>query len=453
MQSIQLPIHSYNQPSRASARLVNCYAQQSLGKGPVDLLGAPGIVPHSTPGDGPGRGLFVMRGVLYAVSGTNLYKIDEDGSETLLGTLPGTGKLQFAGNGTEIVFSNRYILSGGTVSAISDPDLPAVAAIGYVDGYVVYAETGSQRWGCSDLYAGSTYSSLDWKQADAYPDDLVTLAVDHRQVVLFGQESTELWYNTGPQSDADLFPFQRLSGGFLEYGCLARLGVCKQDNSVFWLANDRTVRRLSGQTPVRVSHHGMEEALAGYSRVDDCEAFAYTWCGHLFCVFKFPTAGACWVFDVTAGEWHERETYGKTGWNVCDAVACYGRVYMQNAETGDVGYLSNDYYQEFGGILRRSWTYPQVYDTNRPITHSAIVLVAKTGTAPIGIVPSVLLEISDDGGNTWKSLPSRELGRTGEYANVIRWNRLGQARDRVYRMSLDNTAVPLCITDTTLSIE
>jgi hypothetical protein len=449
--SIQLPVHSYNQPSRAPARLVNCYAQQTVGKAPVELVGAPGIESFATLGAGPGRGLFVMRGVLYAVSGTNLYTIDEVGSESLRGTLPGSTKLTFAGNGVEIVFSNKYIWSGGTVSAITDPDLPAVSTIDYVDGYVVYAESGSGRWGCSQLYDGADFNGLDFATAEAYPDDLVCVKVDHRQPVLFGQETTEIWYNSGAAGAG--FPFERLAGGFIEYGCLARLGVAKQDNSLFWLANDRTIRRLSGQTPQRVSQHGVEEKLSSYSRVDDAQAFPINWNGHLLVVFRFPAAGATWVFDVTTNEWHERATYGSTTWDVVDTAQCYGKTFVQSASTGAVGYLSDTCYTEFGDILRREWTYPQVYNVNSPVTHSQIDLVARTGTAPIGTVPHVNLEISDDGGNTWALLPPRELGRVGQYNHVVRWNRLGQARDRVYRMSVDDAAVPVYVTDTVLRVE
>jgi hypothetical protein len=447
---IDLPVHSYNQPSRVPARLVNVYAQQTVGKGPVELLGAPGVVPYATLGTGPGRGLFVMRGVLYAVSGTTLYKVDDTGSEIALGTLPGSTKLTFAGNGVEIVFSNKYIFSSGSVTAITDPDMPPVSWIGYVDGYVVYTESGSGRWGCSQLYDGANYDGLDFASAEAYPDDLVTGAVDHRQVLLFGQETTEIWWNSGAAGAG--FPFERLAGGFIEYGAAARMGVCKQDNSVFWLANDRTVRRLTGQTPVRVSQHGVEEKLSSYSRIDDCDAFPFNWNGHLFVVFRFPTAGATWVYDCTTGEWHERSSYGLNYWNVCDSVQCYGRTFVQHAETGAIGYLSDSTYTEFGETLRREWTYPQVYSTNQPLVHSQIELVARTGTAPIATVPYVNLDISDDGGNTWLTLPPRELGRMGQYQHVVRWNRLGMARDRVYRMSVDNEAVPVCVTGATLRL-
>lgn len=171
----------------------------------------------------------------------------------------------------------------------------------------------------------------------------------------------------------------------------------------------------------------------------------------MFCVFRFPAAGACWVLDVTTGEWHERASYGSTTWDVVDACVCYGKVFVQSS-AGAVGQLSDTTYTEFGGTLRREWTYPQVYDTNRPMVHAELELIARTGDAPLSQVAHVNLEVSDDGGNTWRTQPPRELGRTGEYRHIVRWHRLGQARDRVYRMSVDDANVPVRVLDTTLRV-
>jgi hypothetical protein len=457
MGQISLPVASYNEPSRAPLRLVNVYPEQlTAGKQPVGLNGAPGASTFAALGNGPGRGLFVMRGVLYAVSGQTFYKVDEFGSETQLGTLPGTGKLMFAGNGSQIVFSNKYIFQNGTVGPITDPDFPAVSAIDYTDGYVVWAESGTQRWGSSKLHAGQDYDPLDTASAEVWPDDIVTLKVSHRQVVLFGQERSEVWWNSAPQGGT-VFPFELLAGGDLELGCLARLGVARQDNSLIWLASDRTIRRLQGQTPVRVSQHGVERKIASYARIDDCEAFPMSWNGHLWVVFNFPSArgpgvGATWVYDVTVNEWHERASYGLEHWAVVDAASCYGQVFVQSTTTGAIGKLSDSVHTEFGNTLRKEWTYPQVYDTNSQLVHSSLELVAHTGTAPLGQIAHVHLDLSDDGGNTWLSLPPRTLGRTGEYDHEIRWNRLGQARDRVYRMSVDDAHVPVSVTDTILTV-
>ena len=61
-----------------------------------------------------------------------------------------------------------------------------------------------------------------------------------------------------------------------------------------------------------------------------------------------------------------------------------------------------------------------------------------TGAVGATITPYVQLDISDDGGNTWVSLPSRSMGLTGKYRHVVEWHRLGAARDRVYRLRVSD---------------
>ena len=448
---MKLATASYNLPSRNPSRLVNCYAQQSVGKTPVEVLGVPGITTFSTPRYGSdsvqGRALFQMKGQLYAVVGQSFYTVSSTGTAARAGAIPGNARLLLAGNGIQIVTDTGYIYDGSTVSYITDMDRPDWEAVDFIDGYIVYVESDSGRFGCSALYDGSDYDALDFATAEGSPDNLVTLIVDHRQVILFGTDTTEIWFNSGQSG----FPFERLSGGFLELGALARLGMAKADNSVFWLASDRTIRRLSGQTPVRVSQHGVEESLSRYTTVADCEAFSYTWDGHIFGVFRFPTEGRCWAFDVTTNEWHERQTYGSEGWNITQAVACNGEVYVLDAITGTIGVLDDTVYTDFGNTLRREVTFPAVYSTERRLFHSQFDAVFRTGDAPISVTPYVTLEISNDGGNTWRALVDRPLGEIGEYRKVLRWTRLGTARDRVYRLACAS-AVPFHLIDAQLAV-
>lgn len=440
-----LPLASYNLPSRVQQRLVNCYVQQVPGQAPVELVGRPGIVPAVALEAG-GRGLHVMAGELYAVSGNTLYRIDRLLGVHAVGDVLGAETLMFADHATELVTDNGYIYSGGTVGPITDPDFPVPAAVDFCDSFAVYVERNTGRFFASDLSNFASYDALQYATAEGAPDKLVTLIVDHRQVVLFGTDSTELWWNSGQAG----FPFERMAQGFLEIGCAARLGRTKADNSVFWLASDRTIRRLSGTTPQRVSQHGVEEAIRGYERVDDCEAFAYPWNGHHFVVFRFPSAGACWVFDAATGEWHEAETYGAGDWFVVDVAECYGKVWVQHVD-GRIGYLSDSAYTDFGETLRREWTYQGVTSGNVRQFHAMLDMICRTGDAPVGVVPYVQLEYSDDGGNRWRALPRRELGRIGEYARTVRWAALGTARNRVYRAAVSDP-VPLHLLETRLDV-
>lgn len=50
------------------------------------------------------------------------------------------------------------------------------------------------------------------------------------------------------------------------------------------------------------------------------------------------------------------------------------------------------------------------------------------------INPWVILQYSDDGGQTWSNEYWRSPGGVGEYKTRVRWNRLGRSRDRVFRI-------------------
>ena len=448
-----LPTHSYTLASlpASSGKLVNVYpeARPQDAKGQVRLKRVPGIAAWSTLA-ATGRGIHVMAGVLYAVAGTTLYSVASNGATTNLGTISGTAPVWMADNGTQLVIGTDggdWYVYDGSLAAIADADFTSrgARACGFIDNYIAFVEPSSGRWFISDLADAEAYDALDFATAEGSPDNLVSLAVDHREVILFGEKTTERWYNAG----ATGFPLERSPGGFIEIGCAANKGVCKLDNSVFWLANDFTVRRLDGNTPVRVSTHAVEESLRAMTQaqVAACEAFSYTFNGHLCAVFSFATV--CWVFDVTTGEWFERQTYGEDGWLISGIADAYGYIVAQDSATGSVGRFSSTTYTEFGEIQRPAWTYQPVYSDAKRVFHQSLEIVCDTGD---GDGATLTLELSNDGGRTWLSLATaltRSLGEAGQYRTRVKFHRLGMARDRVYRASISD-ATPLTIVDTQL---
>jgi hypothetical protein len=433
---MRLPTASYRQPGRNAARLLNCYAEQSVGKTPVNVIGAPGIVTQRAL-TGPGRGFLTLGGTLYAVAGSTLY---DAAAGVSLGTIPGSDVLTFAATATEAVTDNGYHFNGTTVSAITDLDKVPWSTVDYCDGRAVFVETGTGRFGATELNDLDNIDGLDFATAEGAPDDLISLVVSQRQVVLIGRESTEIWWNSG----ASGFPFERLGGGFQEMGGLSRLGRCKADNTVFMLANDRTARVLRGSVWQKVSQPGVEEAWAAYY-VDDCECFSLTWAGHIWVFYRFPTQGATWVLDVTTGEWWESE------WDIVASATHNGRVYVQHSD-GSVGYLSSAAWTWFGDDPRYSITFPNVYSGQKRQFFSQFDAVLQTGYVDAGITPHLTLEVSHNGGSTYHTLPVKELGRTGEYSHVARWNRLGAGRDTVFRLSCAD-AVPFVLTDAQVEAE
>lgn len=445
-----LPIHSYRLDTASSARLVNCFAEATPpgAKGPVILRRAPGIAPQTACGTGPGRGLHVMKGELYAVSGTKLYLVPQAGAVRELGVIAGSGRVSMADNGVQLAIissSLGYVYSGGLVQ-ITDPDFTArnPSSPRFSDNYLMLIDAGTGQFFISDLADFTSYDGLQFATAEGAPDNLIALEVDHRDAFLVGTSSCELWQNQGGAG----FPYERLPNGFIEIGGIAPLGICKQDNSPFWLASDKTFRRLQGGTPLKVSQIGVERAWGKYSRVDDAECYPYTLEGHLAVVIRFPTAQATWIYDCSTQEWHERDGYLSGAWDISGIVECYGRVYVQRASTGEVGILDSRTFKDWEQPLRAQWAYQPLYSKGNDIQINRVRMGIEVGVgiptaaeaSGDGTDPRITLELSRKGGRegTFKVVGSRSLGRQGDFKRAVHWDGLGTGPDNVLRATFSD---------------
>lgn len=450
-----LPIHSYRIDSAVSGRLVNCYAEAAPteapegGKSPLILHRSPGITPLIANGTGPGRGLHAMRGRLYGVSGGTLFNALLG---TSLGGIAGAGRTYMSDNGTQLAIvgdSSGYVYASGALVAITDTDFVPGPSV-YIDNYLVSIRPGTGQFDCSDLSDFTNYDGLDFATAEAMPDDLISIAADHRQAILIGEESTEIWENVGGSG----FPFERIANGVIEIGGSGPRAVIKQDQSVFWLANDLTLRRLTGNTPVRVSQHGAERKWREYTTVSDCEMDAYTIDGHLCVVLSFPSANATWVYDCTTQELSEREGERYQKWDVSGIAKIGKTTYVQRASTGEIGILDPACYSQWGGIMRAEWTYQNIYGQGQPLFHSRLELGIQTGVGNDSEAdPHLSLDFSNDGGRTFPiSMPTRAIGQQGQFRERVHWDQLGSSYDRVYRNALAE-AVPLTLWDAQFSAD
>lgn len=285
------------------------------GKQPAFLQRAPGLPLRVTVGAGPIRGLWQHNSYLYVVSGDTFYQVSSSYVVTVKGTVTGTGPVTMADNGTQIMIAADpdgyiYNTSTGVFAQITDPDYPGASVVDYLDGYFVFIEPNSQRIWVTALLDGTAVDPLDFVSAEGDPDDVISMIVDHREVWLFGKNSTEVWYNAG-LSD---FPLVRIQGAFNEIGCAARYSVAKMNNQVYWLGADDRGRGIvyvaNGYQGQRISTHSVEWQIQQYGSMTDAIGFTYQQDGHSFYVLVFPTAAKTWVYDASTGAWHER-----AGWN------------------------------------------------------------------------------------------------------------------------------------------
>lgn len=428
------------------------------------LIGTPGLRRVTTVGTGPIRALFhPTADALLVVSGSELYRLDTSFNATLIGSVGGSGLASMASNGQQVMIvtgsGTGYFLNLKTwaLSAADSAVFTGADRVAFLDGRFVWNMPGTGKFMWTDLYSTSV-NALNFATAEGSPDNLVSLIVDHRELWLFGESTTEVWFSSG---SSDL-PMSRIEGAFIEHGCAAPQSVAKLDNTVFWLGADENghgmVWRANGYNPARISTHAVEFAIGGYSRIDDAQAFTYQQEGHSFYVLTFPTANATWVYDVAAQVWHERAWRSGDGQlnrirSNCH-VAFAGMNLAGDFEDGRLYAVELDHYTDDGDLIPRIRTCAHILNDGQQITVSALRIDFETGVGLIsgqGYDPQAMLEVSKDGGHTWGNQRWVPLGRVGERRARAIWRRLGQSRDWVFRVTVTDP-VPVRIISASLEV-
>ena len=413
-------------------RLVNIYAEEGTGKARVRLTGVPGLLLFSTIGNAEVRGMAVHDDELYVVT-NNLYRVDSVGVATDLGAILGNGLVYMASSGTELVIAGegRIYTYSSNLQLVGDADAPNALTMDYLDGYHIFSD-GTGSFYISALYDAGDHDALDFASAESNPDNIIRVFVDHRELLLFGTRTTEIWVNTG---DAD-FPFERQPGAISEKGICGANAVAKLDNSVVWVDQDGIVRRMGqGYAPQRISTHRVERAIQDGDLVNiECMAFAME--GHEFFVITVPDAGT-WVYDAATGAWHERESFGEGRWRARAYAKCYGKHLVGDFDTGTIYELDYGTFTENGAILLAEVIFPPLSNESNRLRAHRVVLDAEHGETASNGESQVRLDISDDA-TEWHTVGYGSLGATGNRKARTVWRRLGQHRDLHLRFRIND---------------
>lgn len=320
------------------------------------------------------------------------------------------------------------------VNLISDPDFPGAEWVAFLDGFMVIGPGNGTVWVNQTPYVAASWNALDFASAEAAPDDIVVGIVDHRELFLFGRETVEVWYNSG---DTD-FPLKRTASGFMEIGCNSKYGPAKINNSIYFPANDGTIRRVDGYTPVRVSTTAVEQAIEKYV---DKQGVGKTWIENGHSMYGITYTEATWVLDISTNLWHKRKSYGYNNWRAQFLLRAANKTFVGDTHSNRLGTLDPETFMEWDQPMVASATSPAISQNNEPIQHAVLELVFEQGVGNYtaqGANPKVMLQWSDDGGRTFSSEIWRELGRAGDFTRPATFNRLGQSLDRVYRYSISD---------------
>jgi hypothetical protein len=403
-------------------------------------------------------------------------------------TALGTGS---GGIGTYTLSVASTVAVGVTMFGINFSVLPSTDGafsgantVDVIDNYIVYNNPTTQQWGSTDLLSPiSPQTSYSLK--DGAPDDLVALIVDHREVYLMGEISSEVWTDVGTVP----FPFQRIPGTSTQHGIAAPFSLYRLGNSFAYVSRNNRgqaqIMQMEGYIPKRISTHAVENTLANQN-VDDAIAWTYQLEGHEVYVVTFPTLNLTWAYDNTTQLWHkwlyttDDNQYQRHRGNCC--AVFQGLVIIGDYSNGKLYELDKTNYTDDGQNVRRLRRAPHlvtefqrqyfdelqiqfqpgvgttglsgpaiITDSNTiflgntyTITANATFTIEDVKTYILGTQntslfqtttsPQAMLRWSNDGGSTWSNEHWTGVGQIGKYKNRAIWRRLGTARDRIFEV-------------------
>jgi hypothetical protein len=343
-------------------------------------------------------------------------------------------------------FTSSFAWSLSLAAAFGYNSVDNATHIAWIDGYFIVNQGGTNKFYVSDL-KGFNIDTLSFTSAEGSPDIIIALISNNRDLWVFGERSVEVYTNTG---NAD-FPFERIPGGFLEVGCAAGYSVAKIDGTILWLGRSNEgqgqVFAAKGMTPQRVSTHAIEQAISSYTNPSSATAYTYEAKGHKFYVLNFDEA--TWVYDLTTGLWHERAYTSEGNLVRHRAGTCAyspgGNSHLVGDYENNKLYIMRDgYYLDDEDAITRLRSTPHVSSGLDRLFCPKFQVDMEVGVGldggGQGSDPQVMLDWSDDGGNTWSSeiwaAIGRVIGGIGEFKTRVIWRRLGSFRDRIFRLKV-----------------
>jgi hypothetical protein len=351
----------------------------------------------------------------------------------------GTGS--YVVNGTQTVGSETMYALNFSVLPSSDGGFSGADVVDIVDNYFVYNRPNTQQWGASGILSPIS-PQLSFSSKDGAPDNLVSIIVDHREVYLLGETSSEVWIDAGLFP----FPFQRIPGTNTQHGIAAKFSVARLGNSFAYVSRNlrgqAQIMMMNGYTPTRISTHAVENTLVD-KYISDARAWTYQLEGHEVYVVSFPTLDLTWAYDVSTNMWHKWLSVDNQ--NVFHRHRGNCQANFQNMNlvgdyaNGLVYQLDKTNYTDNGNEVRRIRRAPHMVSDYQRQYFDELQIYFQPGVGlSNGLTanenPQAMLRWSDDGGSTWSKEYWVSIGTQGAYKNRAIWRRLGWARDRVFEV-------------------
>jgi hypothetical protein len=318
-----------------------------------------------------GRNAHLFKDAIYAVFKDTIYRIIGniiDNKLKLTHSVIGrieteTGHVGIENNNTQVVFVDGiggwvYDTITGNFTKITDPNFPAGASdITLLANRFVVNKGESNISHYSSLGDGLSWTDPgfgNFFSLDSYADVIVGYETINGKMLIFGNNSTELFYAAG----GSVFPF-RPQKPTLEFGCAAVGSIAKAFGMLGWLSQTKNgigaIVVTTGGTPVSISNDALNNEIDSYDDVSDATAYFYrNEIGHIMYVINFTIANASWMYDFNTKAWSKLTSEGDNRHWANGHVYYKSRHFVLDYKSPIMYEMSKNFYDDNGiGIKRQ----------------------------------------------------------------------------------------------------
>lgn len=436
---IPWPLSSFPGASgqESAGRLYNCSAEPlgeaspQTGPSPQVWRRQPGLTKLATTAHSGYRGGLIVNNLSYETWSGTASTVDSGGTETSIGTFPGTKKISIArnqnGGGADVVAvdidNGAYRLTGGGAPAVYNGggNLPTPNSVCFQDGYFFFT-IADGRCFASGLNA-LTQNTQTFITANSKADVTLLRGIAFSGLLfLFTTGGCEVWQDTAQPSPA--FPYSRLV--ILPYGLLQANAIAGWEtgfDDLMWVAQDFGVYRLpwASLAPVKISPPDLDRFIEAANRIGSVlEASVYAFAGKKYWCIQGPLGS--WEFNLSTSKWNERgslnTTTGLQGrWRATGGHPAFGRWLCGDVYSGnllyidDTNYADNDTPQLFRIESGPVDDFPGQIRIARADFDFVFGVGIATGATPNIVDPKVGISLSKDGGFNWGNMLLRSLGQ------------------------------------------
>ena len=362
---------------------------------------------------------------MYGAWEGELYTVNQSGETTLYSTnLSGTDYPFFGRNsattpGIVVVKDNSAFIVNTTASAVQNYPDADVGSPTCCCGYLGFVFFG---YGDGTLqvtnYNTTEINTLNQARTASNPDGIKNIFGYNGQIYAMGANTVEIW---GEPVNATGFPLTRVGFNILP-GLLASHAVAGWEPEYgyqpMYVGSDSTVRQLNGYQAAKVSPTDLDREIAAIpiGSIESINALVYSTGGHAFWQLNLPS-GKSWVYYVNEGSWHERKSQYRTNSKLARSIYFSERWCVGDVESSDLLAVDATAHTEGGAEITAvmesgpAKAFPNRMRIPRCDFDFTPGVGIATGTDPVQTDPSVLLEVSLDGGRTWPTSWVRKLGK------------------------------------------